>query len=172
MHTYAPKAKQNSKVDAVGLTNYGTMHARPGSGMPAFVHLSQIKGNISLQMTGDTEPKGNSSVVALENISSDFSLIPAKANMHSASRSIKDASLVREVATQSFEGSGRSLPHLSIIQKAFGHNNLQDVRAYIGETAGRAAESIGAKAFTIGNRIAFREPPDLRTAAHEAAHVV
>jgi hypothetical protein len=65
-----------------------------------------------------------------------------------------------------------SLPHFERIQQAFGAHDVSHVRAAIGGTAGDAAKAIGASAYTIGDRIAFRGYPDLHLAAHEAAHVV
>lgn len=46
------------------------------------------------------------------------------------------------------------------------------MRAHVGGEAAAAARSLGAAAFTTGESIAFQRSPDLRTAAHEAAHVV
>jgi len=42
----------------------------------------------------------------------------------------------------------------------------------VGGSAEKATEALGAEAYTLGNQVAFAEPPDLFTAAHEAAHVV
>lgn len=85
---------------------------------------------------------------------------------------------VRQLAGRGVSGSGQSLPHLDAIQIAFGgydantKNNLGNVKAHIGGEAKEAAEAIGAEAYAMGDQIAFRETPDLHTAAHEAAHVV
>lgn len=46
------------------------------------------------------------------------------------------------------------------------------MRAGVGGDAGAAARSMGAEAFTSGDRIGFRESPSLRLAAHESAHVI
>ncbi len=67
---------------------------------------------------------------------------------------------------------GLPLPHLRRIQAAFGAHDLGDVRAVIGREGGVAARDMDARAFTIGERVAFGMEPDLRLAAHEAAHVV
>jgi hypothetical protein len=79
---------------------------------------------------------------------------------------------VRAIAERGVEGSAGPLPHLSVIQRAFGSHDLRAVKAYVGDAAARASDGIGAQAYTVGERVAFREPPDLHTAAHEAAHVV
>jgi hypothetical protein len=64
------------------------------------------------------------------------------------------------------------LPHLDAIQRSFGPHDVGGVRAHVGGDAATAARSIGASAYATGNDVAFASPPDLRTAAHEAAHVV
>lgn len=69
-------------------------------------------------------------------------------------------------------GDGGPLPHLQALQEAFGDHDLSGVQALVGGRAGAAASDIGASAYATGEKIAFQAPPDLRTAAHEAAHVV
>lgn len=64
------------------------------------------------------------------------------------------------------------LPHRRRIEGLFGGEDLAGVRAHVGGEAAAAARSLGAAAFTTGESIAFQRSPDLRTAAHEAAHVV
>jgi hypothetical protein len=65
-----------------------------------------------------------------------------------------------------------ALPHGETIQRAFGSHDIGSTRAAVGGPAGQAAGAIGAEAYTYGDRVAFAAPPDLHTAAHEAAHVV
>jgi len=79
---------------------------------------------------------------------------------------------VHAAAARGTEGSGGALPHHDAIQRAFGHHDISDVRAYVGGGASDAAAAIGAEAFATGNRVAFAQAPDLGLAAHEAAHVV
>jgi hypothetical protein len=79
---------------------------------------------------------------------------------------------VRAIAERGVAGSAGALPYLSVLQPAFGAHDLRGVRACVGDGPARAASAIGARAYTVGDRIAFREPPDLHTAAHEAAHVL
>jgi hypothetical protein len=64
-------------------------------------------------------------------------------------------------------------PHLDQIQRSFGpRHDINAVNAYVGDRAAEATQQLGAEAYTIGERVAFRTAPSLRTAAHEAAHVV
>ncbi len=64
------------------------------------------------------------------------------------------------------------LPHFDAIQRSFGRHDLSTVRAGVGGDAAAAAEALGAHAFASGEAVGFAGSPDLRRAAHEAAHVV
>jgi hypothetical protein len=64
------------------------------------------------------------------------------------------------------------LPHFHRIQAAFGRHDLRDVKAEVGGPAGETNARMGSLGYTVGDRIGFRAAPDLRLAAHEAAHVV
>jgi hypothetical protein len=77
-----------------------------------------------------------------------------------------------EIAARGVVGAGSSLPHLPQIQASFGHHDVSAVQAHQGPAAKNAARELGADAYAIGNAVAFSRPPDLHTAAHEAAHVV
>ncbi|GAB4524603.1 MAG: hypothetical protein Tsb0020_42720 [Haliangiales bacterium] len=80
---------------------------------------------------------------------------------------------VGEVAAAGVRGGGAALPHAERIQAAFGpSHDVSHVQAHVGGAAAAASEAIGAQAYATGNHIAFRESPDLHTAAHEAAHVI
>jgi len=69
-------------------------------------------------------------------------------------------------------GPGGRLPFGAQIQAAFGAHDVSDVRAHTGPEAAAAASGMGARAFAAGRDVAFAGAPDLRTSAHEAAHVV
>jgi hypothetical protein len=79
---------------------------------------------------------------------------------------------VAETAAAGVTGAGATLPHLDIIQRAFGRYDVRGVQAHGDDAAASAARSIGARAYATGDHVAFAEAPDLHTAAHEAAHVV
>ena len=84
-----------------------------------------------------------------------------------------DDGAVHDAAAAGVSGSGGALPHLAQIQTAFGpEHDVSGVRAHVGGPAATASEQIGARAYATGSNVAFRESPDLHTAAHEAAHVV
>lgn len=75
-------------------------------------------------------------------------------------------------ASRGVAGASRPLPYLEQIRRAFGHHDVSNVTATIGGEAAAAGEELGVAAYAYGDRIAFAAPPDLHTAAHEAAHVV
>ncbi|WP_437728376.1 DUF6972 family protein [Sorangium sp. So ce861] len=79
---------------------------------------------------------------------------------------------VRAAATEGVRGASDPLPHLARLQPAFGRYDLTQVKARVGGDAARANARIGALAYTVGDRVAFGAAPDLRLAAHEAAHAI
>jgi hypothetical protein len=95
------------------------------------------------------------------------------AHVHRLAPGIRSSLLgILAAPTVSSTGSPTPLPFADAIQRSFGRHSLASVRAQIGGAAGEAALRIGARAFALGEMIAFSAPPDLHTAAHEAAHVV
>ena len=69
-------------------------------------------------------------------------------------------------------GVGGPLPFRTKIQASFGKHEIGNVQAHTGPAAAEAAGDLGARAYAIGNQVAFAGAPDLHTAAHEATHVV
>jgi hypothetical protein len=82
------------------------------------------------------------------------------------------ASVVHSIAREGIAGASRPLPHLDRIQASFGSRDLSGTRTAVGGAARRANDSMGSLAYAAGGRIAFRHEPDVKLAAHEAAHVV
>jgi len=76
------------------------------------------------------------------------------------------------IAAEGVAGSGGRLPHAERIQQAFGRHAIGDVQAHVGGRAGIAADELGANGYATGTAVAFAREPDLRLAAHEAAHVI
>jgi len=69
-------------------------------------------------------------------------------------------------------GPSTPLPHLDRIQESFGRHSVANVQAHSGATARAASNAIGANGFTTAGHVVFATPPNLRLAAHEAAHIV
>ncbi|MDQ3370470.1 MAG: DUF4157 domain-containing protein, partial [Myxococcota bacterium] len=76
------------------------------------------------------------------------------------------------LAERATAGPGQPLPFLDLVQASFGRHDVSKVRAHVGGEAAEAAGQLGAQAFAVRDQVAFAGPPDLHTAAHEAAHVV
>jgi hypothetical protein len=82
-------------------------------------------------------------------------------------------SRIHRAAQVGVTGPGERLPHRQAIQRSFGPaHDLSGVRAHVGGPAAGANAAMGATAFTTGEHVAFKAPPSLWLAAHEAAHVV
>jgi hypothetical protein len=79
---------------------------------------------------------------------------------------------VAAIAQQGVAGAGQALPHGPQIQALFGRHDVSGIQAHVGGAAAEASQQIGASAYATGSAVAFRDAPDLHTAAHEAAHVV
>lgn len=90
---------------------------------------------------------------------------------HSASR-IGTPDGIKEVAAAGLAGSPTTLPFAQQIQASFGSHEISGTRAFVGGEAGAASRQLGARAFATNDAVGFAETPSLRTAAHEAAHVV
>jgi hypothetical protein len=84
----------------------------------------------------------------------------------------RDGAVAAEIASRGVSGAGSALPYLEQIQASFGRHDVSGVHAHQGTAATTAANELGATAYAFGNAVAFAGPPDLHTAAHEAAHVV
>ncbi|MCG8424913.1 MAG: DUF4157 domain-containing protein [Proteobacteria bacterium] len=79
---------------------------------------------------------------------------------------------MQQVARRGLAGADQPLPHGGRIQTSFGRHDVSGARVQVGGPAAEASRSMGALAFTSGHQIGFRQAPDVRLAAHEAAHVV
>ena len=80
---------------------------------------------------------------------------------------------IHAAAGRGIASSSVALPHRDIIQAAFGpQHDLAAIQAHIGGVSTDACHDMGANAFATAGHIAFAASPDIRTAAHEAAHVV
>jgi hypothetical protein len=76
------------------------------------------------------------------------------------------------VAAAGIRAPAVPFPHRETIQAAFGEHDVSGIRAHVGEQARASGRALGAEAYATGEDVVFAAPPDLETAAHEAAHVV
>ncbi len=79
---------------------------------------------------------------------------------------------VHAAAAAGIAGPAGALPFADVIQRSFGAHDLSAIQAHVGGPAAAASAAMGAEAYATGQHVAFARPPDLHTAAHEAAHVV
>ena len=79
---------------------------------------------------------------------------------------------VHAAAARGTATPGGKLPHLDLIQKAFGRHDVSGVQAHAGPEAGASADAMGAQAYATGNHVVLGGGTDVHTVAHEAAHVV
>lgn len=66
----------------------------------------------------------------------------------------------------------RPYPHAEAIGRSFGRHAIAGLQAHLGPAASASASAIDAEAYAVGDHVVFSRAPDLRTAAHEAAHVI
>lgn len=85
---------------------------------------------------------------------------------------LQSKEVLHAIAARGVDGAGDKLPHLDRIQAAFGDHDVGGVKARVGGPAAAASEELGAKAYATGDSVAFKEEPDLHTAAHEATHIL
>jgi len=101
----------------------------------------------------------------------EAALVPEAPVQRRASGAAKGGD-VQAAAAEGVQGGGQAMPHLDKIQASFGRHDVGGVQAHVGGEAKNASEAIGAEAYATGNNVAFKQQPDVFTAAHEAAHVV
>lgn len=77
-----------------------------------------------------------------------------------------------QAAEQGIHTPASSLPHATRIQQSFGRHSISGIQAHLGPHAARSARSIRASAYASGHHVVFAGMADVRTAAHEAAHVI
>lgn len=83
------------------------------------------------------------------------------------------AESIEETAARGARGSGQPLPHLDTLQAIFPGHRLSELRIHVDSHANRAAQALGATAYTRGNDLVFGSgTPDLATLAHETTHAL
>jgi Domain of unknown function (DUF4157) len=118
--------------------------------------------------------KRESSVSSERKTSNESKIAPVQMSFsESRSAMSNNAKATQKTAAAGVRGTGYRLPHLDIIQKAFGEHDLSQVQAYTGTNATKANTALGVHAYATGNKIAFAiARPSLRTVAHEVVHVL
>jgi hypothetical protein len=100
-------------------------------------------------------------------------LLQAKVQPSAQQNLLQFPQQIQQLARQGTSGQVNKLPYLDKVQQAFGQYDITHVQAFTDEKAGEANHSMHARAYTMGNKIAFRDiNPSLHIVAHEAAHVI
>lgn len=79
---------------------------------------------------------------------------------------------VHALADRGAQGAGAPLPHLDTIQRAFGAHEVSGIRTHRDAAATDATRALNARGYAMGDNVVLAADADLRTVAHEAAHVV
>ena len=156
------EGSSGARVAGIGRTTRD-LPARPSSEMPAAAPAEQVAA-LDVQL----KPLRDATAASLAELGS-WGTVQRRA---SGDDDGATAAGTRAIASAGVAGPGDALPHLDRIQASFGRHDVSAARAHIGGAGGAAAQAIGAEAYTAGDQVAFRSPPDLFLAAHEAAHVV
>ena len=98
--------------------------------------------------------------------------MPASQAADGVAASTGGSAAVHDAAAHGISGGSTALPYAGQIQRLFGRHDISHVEAHTDAAATAGARAMGAEAFATGNHVAFASPPDLHTAAHDAAHVV
>ena len=83
-----------------------------------------------------------------------------------------DETAVRVAASRGVATPASPLPFSDTIQRAFGRHDVSSVQAHRGPEAAASAQAMGADAYATDDHVVLSRGADLRTIAHEAAHVV
>ena len=84
----------------------------------------------------------------------------------------RQSDYIHEIADRGLRSPDREYPYREQIQACFGRHDIGDVTAHTGPDAGHANSLAGSEAYHKARHVAFAGTPDLKTAAHEAAHAV
>ncbi len=145
---------------------------RLGPGAPATADASTVQRKLDRdageRSASAAAPQPSYDLASLFGRATDEPAVPVQRQASSPS----EPAAVSQIAAQGVADAGAALPHLSQIQASFGHHDVSGVRAHQGPAATAATRELGARAYAVGNSVAFGGQPDLHTAAHEAAHVV
>jgi hypothetical protein len=77
-----------------------------------------------------------------------------------------------EIAAAGTASGGQEIPYRQEMEASFGAD-FSNVQAHFGDSAAQASQALGAKAYAMGNQVAFADPnPSKALVAHELTHVL
>lgn len=151
-------------LDRSSTLTSGRSTRRPGREQP-----TQSPESPDVQARSLPQVQPSSGLLALQRLISRRAL---PADEREDARSEPSSEQIHQAAKVGTSGPSSSLPFLDLIQKSFGRHDVSGAKAHTGEEARRGTRAMNAEAFASGNSIAFAGQPTLRTAAHEAAHLI
>lgn len=183
MRTYTQKQKTTQKGGSASPARASKAFLSQNRKVGTIHHLQRMIGNQAVQrlLHANGEKREYSSLTgASSRFAHDFSQIPVYSRPpcypQLIQKGIASSNILNNVhksAQRGLSGSARPLPYLETIQQSFGqHHALTGVKVFIGGPARNANERMGSTAYATKGSIAFKQSPDLHTAAHEAAHIV
>ena len=185
MRTFVQEPKPEKEPYSGELTKPGRPRSTQDREVDSILHLQQTIGNQAVQRLLQSQGKDHEAD-ADRNTSTSFAhdsrQVPAddkvrgnvqpKLEPNATGDAMNNALDIHEAALSGLSGKADPLPYLATIQQSFGRHDVTAVEAHVGGAAREANERMGASAYTTGKSVAFRQAPDMRTAAHEAAHII
>ena len=100
------------------------------------------------------------------------SAVQLRAEAEPGGHTVPDDAAVHAAATRGVATPASPLPHGATLQQVFGRHDVSGIKAHTGAHAAVTASAMGAEAYAAGEHVVLGHNTDLRTVAHEAAHVV
>jgi hypothetical protein len=100
------------------------------------------------------------------------SAVQKRANAEPGRHAVLDDAAVHAAASRGVATPASPLPHGVALQHLFGRHDISGIKAHTGAEAAASASAMAAEAYAAGEHVVLGHNTDLRTVAHEAAHVV
>src|SRR5262245_15453594 len=146
MYIFAQKAKATHQTTSAKSTEFSRKFSGQIREASSILDLQRLIGNQAVQQLLKAKSEKQNAVSAMAEsprFGDDFT-----------GASVNDLHLI---AQNGLTGTADRLPHLGQIQRSFGRqHDLSGVKAYVGGQAAKAAEPMGAEAYTGGGCIALR----------------
>lgn len=107
-----------------------------------------------------------------EPVQGRFEVIQRKSIPGASNATDVETEAIRTAALAGVRAPVQRFPFAEQIQRSFGKHDISQIQSHTGSDATNSAKAMNAKAFATGNHVVFGGTPDIRTAAHEAAHVI
>lgn len=170
------------RAEMLGPVESAATHVKPPAARQGYQNsrhsLPRLLGNAAMGRMiaswSDESRESQGESRSAENVSSGESAGPAVQARTLGNVRARTADETHAAARYGVASGASALPYMERIQRSFGMaHDISAVQAHVGPTAAEANHRMGAEAFVSGEHAVFKdEQPSLRTAAHEAAHVI